>query len=504
MMDFDLLKNEEKIETENGALGYKTTGSKLLDLSFKIPSLRAAVLDNPKIDLWEEYFEDAYAEDPRNTLRFLLYLRDARGGLGERAVFRNVMINMAKSDIDLATIIYAKINISYYGRWDDTIEIGFSDKKLFTFLIPIIAKQLGSDIADMDQGKPISLLAKWLPSENASSKMSQIRAAYLAKSLHMSKKNYRKTLSALRKYLNIVESQMSANKWDEIEYSHVPSKANLIYKDAFLRHDEERRNEFLNKVADGTEKINAKVLAPYEIIHTYRSQDNEDCTLEELWKALPAPEKQKNMLIVRDGSSSMTWEQLRGSNVVPMDVGDSIALYMSQQNTGRYKDKFITFSRMPKVVDLSGKETLYEKLDELARHTDCSNTNLHAVFSLLLTTAVCNNVPQEEIPDVLIISDMEFDSISNDFDTKLLMSEIESEWKQAGYKFPKLIFWNVAGRTNAIPMKVNENGVILVSGFSPAIANMVMSNELDPMKALLKTLQNERYDIVDVLFDLNE
>ena len=506
MMEFDLLTNEEKVETENGALGYKTTKSKLLDLSFKVPAMRMDILNNKNVNLYKDYFEEAYHEDPENALRFLLYLRDARGGLGERDAFRNILIHMAEKEPDIVLKFLTGVDVPNYGRWDDVIEIAFGvNSHLINInVLKLIKYQLLHDYRFMNHNESVSLLAKWMPSENSSSKKSQNRARALAKFLGMSSSEYRKILSALRKYIDVIERKMSANDWENIDYEKVPSKANIVYKKAFLKHDEARRNEYLQKVNSGESKINAKVLAPYEIVRAYNNGHAAlDVTLETLWDNLPAPSVRKNVLVVRDGSGSMTCNCFAG-NITPMDIGDSIALYMAKFNKGSYKDKFITFSSKPRIVDLSYDKTLGDKLKKLKRYTECSNTDLEKVFDLVLATVIENNVPQEEIPDILIISDMEFDDAtgpdyyhrSNEGRNRTLLKTIAKRWKKEGYDLPKLIFWNVASRSNAIPLRENENGVILVSGFSSSLANMVMSNELDPLKALLKILHNERYDVV--------
>lgn len=504
MMDFDLLKGEEKTFTENGALGFVTTKNKLLNLSFQVPDMRRRVCNEADDDargMWKIYFKDAFNEDSENTLRFLLYLRDIRGGLGERSVFRNVVADMAEDNLELAEAIIRHGNIPEFGRWDDLIDIAFRSKALKPIVASMISSQLADDAIHMAAEKPVSLLAKWLPSEGTSSKKTRNRCRELVKLLGLTLPDYRKKVSALRKYINIVERQMSANQWSDIAYESVPSKANLIYKEAFMRHDEERRKEFIEKLSKGETKINAKTLAPYEILHDYRKLMDLDDVLEELWKGLPTPEKQKNILVVRDGSGSMTWCQFLQSSVTPLDIGDSIALYMAQYNTGCYKDKFITFSNKPQIVDLTGTTSLRRKIDVLRCYNDCSNTDLEKVFQLVLDTVVENKVPQDDIPDILVISDMEFDeSHTRCGNSKALMRIIRDQWNEKGYKLPKLIFWNVASRTGAIPITTNDNGVILVSGFTTAIANMVMSNELDPLKALLKVLQVPRYDCVkDIL-----
>lgn len=504
MMEFDLLHDEELVKTENGAYAYKTSKNKLLDLSFKVPELRRRVCSGDEdVNLWKEFVKDAYEEDPEGTLRFLLYLRDVRGGLGERDAFRNIIINMTKDEPLTVMRFYLAIDIPEYGRWDDVIDIGFSNSALREVMARKIGYQLKKDVGNMMNDKPVSLLAKWLPSEGASSEITKKRARKMAKMLGMKFSVYRKTVSELRKYLDVIERKMSKNEWNEIEYDKIPSKANLIYKKAFLKHDHDRRTKFLEDLVKGEAKINAATLAPYEIVHSYFDMGvrDWDTTLEELWKALPKPEKQKNILVVRDGSGSMTWAALGKSRVTPMDIADGLSIYMSQFNTGTYKDKFITFSNTPEIVDLSRYSPLAQKLYTLRTdYDDCSNTNLEAVFDLVLKTVLVNKVPENEIPDILIISDMEFDyAIEERRSYRTLMETVVKKWAEHAYRLPKLIFWNVASRTNGIPMRENDNGVVLVSGFTPAIANMVLSNELDPMKALNKVLYKERYDCVKLV-----
>lgn len=495
-MNFDLLKGEEKVVTEKGAIGYKTTGTKLLDASFKVPIFR----NNLSVDLWETYIKEAYEEDPVHTLKFILYLRDVRGGIGERSAFRNIIVNMAydPKHAELAKTIMKEIDIAEYGRWDDVIDIGFRAEKLLPIALEKIREQFNKDSGDMLIDKPISLLAKWLPSERTSSAESRRRAKVIAKFLGMSFKEYRRALVARRKYIDVVEQRMSCNDWSGINYEHVPSKANLVYKNAFLEHDEERRRQYLLNVANGNAKINAGALFPYEIVRDYWNKHEEDATMEELWKNLPAPKKQRNVLVVRDGSGSMTWSGLN-NGLTPMDIGDGLTLYMAEHNTGSYKNKFISFGSRSVVVDLSKVDGLYRRLVTLRRRfTDCGTTNLEGVFNLVLDTVIENNVKQEDIPTLLFISDMEFDGALGNV-SAVLMKHIAKAWKAEGYDLPKVVFWNVASRSGAIPMKDNGNGLILVSGYSTAIANMVLDDELDPWKALVKVLDVPRYACVDKL-----
>lgn len=358
----------------------------------------------------------------------------------------------------------------------------------------------------------ISGLGKWLKSENTSSPESRRIAKIIRNGLNMTPKQYRQILSKLRRELNVVEQKMSAKEWKAIDYSSVPSQANLKYNNAFLRNDEERRRAYLNSLIKGETKINAGTLQPHEIVNKYvqtgwrRSIKNYDETLEQLWEALPDVSL-TNCLVVRDGSGSMTGGYY--SSVRPLDVATALAVYMADHNTGVWKDKFITFSANPQMIDLSNCETLHDKLVQTYSHDDCENTDIEKVMILVLNTAKRNHLSQEEMPErIVICSDMQFDSCCVVYDNaarygyhradETLFETIAKRFNDAGYLMPKICFWNLSGQVNnTIPMKQNELGVVLASGFSVQLMNMFMSGETDPYKVLLETINNKRYDLVE-------
>ena len=362
----------------------------------------------------------------------------------------------------------------------------------------------------------ISLLAKWMKSENASSDETKRYAKILRDGLNLSPREYRKMLSNMRKYIDVVERKMSAKQWGEIDYEAVPSRANLIYNDAFLRNDEERRREYLGKLEKGEAKINAGVLFPHDIVHKY-SRYGTDAALEGMWKALPDTVKGcGNTIVVADGSGSM---QIRVGNtdVSALEVANSLAIYFAEHSSGEFKDKYITFSERPQLVDFSKAKNLREKLNIARQYNEVANTNIEAVFDLILSTAIKNHMHQEDIPaNILIISDMEFDSCATTNTvsrngwysscvrpTATLFETIEQKYRAAGYKIPRLVFWNVNSRTGTIPVKENDLGVALVSGFSVNIAKMVMSGKTDPYECLLEALNVERYQpIEDAIKDI--
>lgn len=488
---------EETLEnvsyTENGACGLRTTGKKLLDLNFKVASLRKESEKNIC-----EMFSEAYKEDKKTALIWLFYVRDIRGGLGERRLFRIILLYLAHNYKEIPMKEFISL-IPEYGRYDDLYIL--LDTEYRENVLYYIKEQLYKDIRAKEQSQAISLLAKWLPSVNTSSAQTRRRGKEFASYLEMSEKQYRKTLSDLRKYLDITECKMSAGQFGEINYSAVPSKANLIYKNAFLRHDQERRCAFLESLKKGEQKINAQVLFPHEIVEAYRETKRYysitlkeyDETLEQLWKALPENmASDENAIVVADGSGSMTVPVGNGG-ASALSVANALAIYFAERCKGEFKDKYITFSHSPQLVDLGKGKNLREKLQIAYTHNEVANTNIYKVFELILQVGIKYKMSQDELPqNVIIISDMEFDSCAENA-TETLFQKISKEYQKYGYQLPRLIFWNVNSRTNTIPVRTNNMGVALVSGFSIHILNMVLSKKVDPYDALLDILYNERY-----------
>ena len=500
--------------TENGMEGYKTTFHPLLDMNFKITSYRNTDERTITSDIDKIVKE---AEDAQYLLKFLFMVRDVREGQGERRLFRVALKHLVNNvSFDNKKEIISdliKNQIATYGRYDDLfIFVGTEYEEL---LIETIKNQLRDDFKNMQANKSISLLAKWMPSENTSSKETKALATLIRKALGADSKSYRKTLSTLRAYLKVTETYTSANEWDKIDYNQVPSKANLKYKDAFLKHDEERRRDYLAALRVGvdkdgnTVKINSSVNYPHEIVSKYMnagywssSLKPYDEALEQMWKNLKQKDGLSNTIVVRDGSGSMT-SKVGSGTTTALDVSTALALYCAERLNGTFKDKFITFSSRAQLVDLSKYTSLHSRLMETYRYGDCSNTNIQNVFDLILNTAINGNVKPEDMPEqVLIISDMEFDGAygSNRFNgTSNVFKTCDRNFRNAGYKLPKLVFWNVCSRTNTIPLTQNENGVILVSGFSVNTLNMVLNGQTDPFLALVTELDVERYANIPLL-----
>lgn len=506
MNDLQTTLNENSFSmTENGAIGFSTSGKKLMDLNFAVTSFR-----NKSDKAIEDAFALAYYENPLYAIKWLFYCRDVRGGIGERRLFRVGLKWLANNKPEVTKAILNLI--AEYGRWDDVMVL--LDTDLYEDVVALLKNQLEQDVINMNDNKPICLLGKWMPSANTSSEETRRKAKLLRKGLGLTERNYRKMLSRLRKYLNVIEVKMSAKEWGEIDYNAVPSRANLIYNGAFLRNDEERRRAYLAALERGDKdvKINCSVNFPHDIVHNYmntrgwsQSLKAEDATLEQLWKALPDfVNGQGNTICVADGSGSMT-TSVGGTGVTCLDVANALAIYFAEHSSGEFKDKYITFSNRPQFVDFSKAKTLRDKIYIALQHNEVANTNIEAVFDLLLKIAVSKKLSQDEIPaNVLILSDMEFDGATCSNDgyysgvRKTLFRDIEHKWNVAGYRMPRCVFWNICGRTGTLPVNQHENfPVALVSGFSPAICNMVLSNELDPYKCLIEQLNTERYQLVE-------
>ena len=390
--------------TENGALGFKTTGRALLDLNFAVSSLRNA--GEKEI---EQKFAAALGDDRNTAIVWLFFARDAREGMGERRLFRVCMRYLAREFPDTVRNLIPLV--AEYGRWDDLMVL--LDTKVADEVLSLICNQLTIDMANCRNKKSISLLAKWMPSANTSSVDTVKKADQIRRFLNITPRQYRKMLSGLRRYLDVTERKMSANSWKEINYEAVPSRANLFYNNAFLRHDEERRREYLGKVEKGEAKINASVLFPHDIVHKYiggnswqLSTLNMDATLESLWKALPnTVQDGEGTIVVADGSGSMT-STIGKTQITAWEVAHALAIYFAERLAPPFRDQYITFSCNPQLVNLCGARSLKGKLDIAIGHAECANTNIEAVFDLILNTAIKNHMSQHDLPkNILVISD---------------------------------------------------------------------------------------------------
>lgn len=475
--------------TENGAIALKTTGSKVYDL-FAFGGAYRTRSDADCILLFKEAFE----EDPTLAMKCLFYLRDCRGGQGERRFFR-VCYHWLANNYP-TTAIKNLPQVPNMGRWDDILCL--IDTEVANPVGALIKTQLSLDMQDAMGNKAISLLAKWMPSENAHAAETKRKARWIRKYLGMTSKQYRQMLSKLRTHLNVLERLMSANRWDEIEFDKIPSKAGLIYRNAFARRDIiAKKYEAFAK--DKNTKVNADTLYPYEIVekvvtndyyyNKFRGSDTERAMLNKYW----ANQKDylnganASMMCVIDTSGSM-WGR-------PLNVACSLGLYCAERMTGPFANKYISFSRRPQLIETRGFDFV-DKVERIYSANLCENTNLEAVFNLLLTTIFAKKVRKKDIPKtIVVISDMEIDYMSN-WDEKTAQTSMEAmreKWETYGLKLPKLVYWNVNARHNTILDRGPD--VSFVSGCSPIIFEQVLTGKTG-IELMLEVLLGDRYKAI--------
>ena len=464
--------------TENGGRALSTTGDKLLNLFTVLGALRSRPTD--VIDK----FDAAFRENADLATKMAFYGRDVRGGLGERAVGRLMLRELALLHPEVVTANFK--NIVEFGRWDDLFVL--FDTPCEVDMLTFVWHQLNADIEAMLVNANVSLLAKWMPSINASSKNTTALAHRLVKALNIKPRYYRKTLSALRKYINVTEVKMSANKWTDIDYKAVPSNAMANYGSAFERHDYLGFTRYMVAVKAGNVKINAATLYPYNVIETL-DRGGHQSVAEAQWKALPNyVEGDNNFLIMADVSESMYGRPMRTS------VG--LAIYFAERNHGAFANKFMTFTDVPKIVEVTGN-TLYEKYRSVTHHVGY-DTNLEAAFDAILSTAVRTRCPQADLPKALvIISDMEIDYW--DGGSLTFTEEMRKRFADAGYEMPKLVYWNVDSRKDTFLASKNDPNTILVSGQSAStFKNLIKGIDLSAFEIMEQTLNDPRYDCVVV------
>lgn len=450
--------------TENAMPTHSTSGSYVLDMFYQMGgsrNLSEAQLSNMLYHAW--------LEDNLLTLKAVFYNRDVRGGQGERRSFRMFIRWLSENH---PTVMRKNLSlVPYFGRWDDIFAT------FGTEIEPLSLVYIATSLREGD-----GLCAKWMPREGKRG-----YAEYgnkVRKYMGLTERSYRKMLADLTK---VVETQMCENEWSAIKYEAVPSVAHNKYRRAFGRHDPYRYGQYIEKALKGEVKINAGAIFPHDIVRNILNhRDANPNSVQAQWNALPnyVPEGQ-SFIPVCDVSGSMSG--------LPMEVCISLGIYLSERNTGEFKDAFITFSAKPRMQVLKGN--LVSRVGQLkTAHWDM-NTDLEAVFKLILDTAIAHGLDDSELPkNILIISDMQFDQCVRQPQDNVFQM-IRRMYEEAGYTLPQVIFWNL--RTSVgTPVKYNQQGTAMVSGFSPSVMSGLLSGDLSPMTAMLKILNSERYSVV--------
>lgn len=460
----ELQKTTNKTFTENGAVTNKSTLNANLDFFSLAGAMRG------KIQGAVNLFEKAYFTDKQTAIRTMFYLRDIRGGQGEREIFRACLKHLEKLDQE----VYKKVveHIPEYGRWDDV--------PLDSFTINMIAAQLKEDEENMANDKPVSLLAKWLPSENTSSSKTSTKAKTLAKLLGLKASQYRKKIVTLRKYIKLLEQKMSSKEWKDVDYPKLPSQAHRKHVKAFKRNDEARYTAYLAAAEKGEAKMNTATLYTYEVFDTIHSDVQ---AANAMWANLPDYTNGTDALVLADVSGSMSGR--------PMSVSVSLALYFAERNKGIFHNKFMTFSENPQVVDVIGNN-LASRLNNIENREWGYNTNLERAFDAILTAAQRSGQGQDGMPKILyIISDMEFDqACSNPSET--IFENAQNKFSASGLELPHVVFWNVNARNDQAPATKFDNHVTLISGSSQSTFRYAVEGKT-PEELMQSVVNSERY-----------
>jgi hypothetical protein len=460
----------QEARTTNGMKAQKGTGKATVDLFYKIGASRGKNIVGD--------FTAAYVENQDVALRIAQWARDVRGGAGERQLFRDILVHLEKRDPDTALALLKKV--PEVGRWDD----------IFVFTTPVLKTAAYTMLGDALRAQN-GLAAKWTPRKGKIA--AEVRAFF-----GMTPKQYRKSLVAMTK---VVETQMCAGDWDNINFSHVPSVAARNYKKAFGRNTP-KFAEYVAALVKGTPgvKVNANAIFPHDVlkgvINTYGSALNKT-ELDHVtaqWDALPNYVGDASILPIVDVSGSMSCPAGKTGSVTCLDVSVSLGLYLADKNKGVFKDTFLTFSTKSELLTLKGN--IVDKVNQMVRSKWDMSTNLHSAFEKILSVAVKAKAPQEDMPAmVLILSDMQFDQCVRNDDSAMQM--IERKYAEAGYTAPKVVFWNLNASDN-VPVKSDKSGAALVSGFSPAIMASLLGADVEqftPEGIMLKTVMVPRYDL---------
>lgn len=447
--------------TTNGMVALESSTDPVVDLFFKIGASRGKQIVPD--------FERALQFDPTLTLRVAAWARDVRGGAGERQIFRDVLLHLENLHPELLDKMLP--HVAEFGRWDDLL-IFKSDEfkgKAFTLIGNALRERNG-------------LAAKWMPRKGP-------LALELRKFFGMSPKFYRKSLVDLTK---VVEQQMCAKEWNEINFSHVPSLAAARYQKAFNRNAPEAYTAYKEALKTGEAKVNANAVYPHDVVRSIKLGDK--AVAKAQWEALPNYMTDANVLPMVDVSGSMSCPVGGNPNLQCIDISVALGLYCADKNRGAFKNMFLTFSEKTKLEVLRGD--ILSKYSQLCNSDWGMNTNLNSAFEQVLHVATSQKVSQADMPKyILILSDMQFDRCTKHDDSAMAM--IERKYEAAGYVMPKIVFWNLNSHGN-VPVEFNRKGVALISGFSPAIMKSVLAaNEFTPRNIMLDTINAPRYMVIE-------
>ncbi len=489
-------------ETWNGALSYVSTLDSLVDLFYK-------GMRNADWNAMGNLLESGYKEDKLLSAKMIAYIRDVRGGKGERDLGRKLLEKMGKIDMEIF-----KKNIEHYiatyGRWDDGMEM--SDPELKSIYLDLVVQQLKKDKEELDakgEKAQISLCAKWVPSEGKSLDKAYGIHKLLTKKMGMNSAEIRKVyLAPLRKHLDLVETKLVKKDYENIDYEKVPSRTMHIHgkeknkrgkENAFMRNDKDRFEEYKSKLAEGKAKVNAKTLYPHEVMETYfdghhPKAHTPDELVEAQWRVMEEEVKKLGKLgrtlVLSDVSGSMSG--------LPMQISVAMGILISSCcEVEEFKDVIISFHEDPKFHDIKGANLL-EKIKSILATPWGGSTNFQKVFDMILERAQKYKISEDQMPErIIVISDMQFNVAAGNKKTNF--QALDEKYIKAGYKRPQMIFWNVNGRIGDVPVTADMANTGLISGYSPSIMKAVLKGQnMTPKEVMIEALTDSRYDLIEL------
>ena len=512
-------------KTWNGARSFATpdpTGTSSGRVSLYFKSVRG--LNAPRL---YEYLGAAASEDVTDAFLLAFHIRDCRGGKGERDLGRQALVWLFLNYPD--EFMHIVPLMAEYGRWDDILQFWPSvlDLRDLVFVrknwasciedaralkklrglqdqfVLLVCDQLTTDLANLEEGKPVSLCAKWAPTEGDALDCEHSVVQTLCRVGKMTPKTYRKKFTTpLRAYIKVVERYMCLKDWGKIEYSKVPSCAMKRLKKAFNKNDQERFAEWQRNLELGNATVKGAQLFPHELVYEVRTKHHSDAVCEGQWKVLEEMTAKMGSLTdsiaVCDVSPSMqSWTNVtnRKLSFTPMDVGMAISLLIGHVVKGAFHNHIITFDDTPS-FHLLKDGSLLERYRTLSQAKWGQSTNLQAVFDLILTQAKQHKLKAEDLPKrIFIVSDMQFDmAFAKHGREETNFGAIDAKYKASGYSRPQLVFWNVNGSSDDYPVTVNEQGTAMISGFSTSVMKAILdSSEFTPLSIMRNTLDSDRY-----------
>lgn len=498
--------------TENGAISLSSTNDDRVNLFFK--TVRFAKKE--KYYLFSEYNDETDTDTeivsnevvfdlidkcwksyPLDTMKILYNWRDCRGGKGDRnGFFQSIAYIYSKNP---EWVLQNLAVLPEYGRFLDLIELYhmIDDEILEKKILNIFVQQIDEDIQNLEKGLPISLAAKWIPRENGKWDKMKDKKKRFYLSFCREYKNIKKVitndlkyirkdiLGPLKNHLKLVETLIVEKRYNEINYETVTSVAMKNYRKLFVKYDYDRFFEYLRKVEKGEKKINSSQVYPHDIVNSYKSTYSYDIVLEEQWKSIKKKVDDskifENSICVVDVSGSMTG--------IPIDVAISLGL-LSLNDTNN--NSVITFHSEPNFVRVEGNDLL-SQIKTVSAMSWGMNTNIERVFDLIYGMCIGGKI----IEKLFIFSDMQFDIATGKNIYKTQHENLKERFENIGLKLPKIIYWNLRSDTSDFPVSCNENGVVLLSGYSPSLLNNLLNgDDINPLNVVLSIINNERYNLI--------